>query len=130
MSGKFPYEDIVDLPRPISKKHPQASIEDRAARFSPFAAISGYEEMVREAARFTQPRIELDENRKAVLDERMRQSVGQTVRITYFEPDLKKEGGAYRIVTDTVRCIDEHKRRLLLEDGAPIAIDEIFDIEK
>lgn len=130
MSGKFPYEDIVGLPRPISKKHPQASIEDRAARFSPFAAISGYEEMVREAARFTQPRIELDENRKAVLDERMRQSVGQTVHITYFEPDAKKEGGAYRTVSGTVTRIDEQDRCLLLEDGSRIPIDEIFDIEK
>ena len=130
MSGKFPYEDIVGLFRPISKKHPQASAEDRAARFSPFAAISGYEEMVNEAARFTQPRIELDENRKAVLDGRMRQSVGQTVRITYFEPDPKKEGGAYRIVTGTITRIDEHDRCLVLEDGRSITIDEIFDIEK
>lgn len=130
MSGKFPYEDIVGLSRPISKKHPQASAEDRAARFSPFAAISGYEEMVNEAARFTQPRIELDENRKAVLDGRMRQSVGQTVRITYFEPDPKKEGGAYRIVTGTITRIDEHDRCLVLEDGRSITIDEIFDIEK
>lgn len=130
MNGKFPYEDIVDLPRPISKKHRQASTEDRAARFSPFAAISGYEEMVREAARFTQPRIELDENRKAVLDERMRQSVGQTVCITYFEPDLKKEGGAYRTVSGMVMRIDEQERCLVLEDGRRIPIDEIFDIEK
>lgn len=130
MSEPFPYEDIIGLDRPVSQKYPQASMEDRAARFSPFAAINGYEDMVQEAARFTQPRIELDENRKAVLDERMRQSVGQTVTVTYFEPDPKKEGGTYVQVTGKIRRIDENKRRLLFEKGQSVAIDEIFDIEK
>ena len=129
MNDKFPYADIIGLSRPISK-HPQPSIADRAARFSPFAAISGYEAMVREAARVTQPRIELDENRKAVLDERMRQSLGQTVGITYFEPDPKKEGGAYCKTVGILRRIDENQRCLIMENGQQISIDEVFDIEK
>ena len=129
MSEKFPYEDILGCSRPISKVHPPVSMSDRAARFSPFAAISGYEEMVREAARDTQPRIELDESRKAVLDERIRESIGQTVTITYFEPDEKKEGGVYRRVTARIVKINEYKRMLVLDDMA-IPIDDIFDIEK
>lgn len=129
MKDHFPYEDIIGLSRPTSK-HPEPSMEDRAARFSPFAAISGYEDMVREAARHTQPRIELDESRKAVLDEKMRQSLGQSVRITYFEPDPKKEGGRYRTAVGTVKRMDENKRCLILEDGQQIAIDEVFEIEK
>ncbi len=129
MSDPFPYEDIIGLERPVSKTYPQASMEDRAARFSPFAAITGYEAMVQEAARFTQPRVELDENRKAVLDERLRRSVGQTVTITYFVPDPKKEGGTYQQVTGKILRIDENKRCLCLETGQCVAIDDIFDIE-
>ncbi len=129
MSDTFPYEDIIGLERPVSKTYPQASMEDRAARFSPFAAITGYEAMVQEAARFTQPRVELDENRKAVLDERMRQSVGQTVTVTYFVPDPKKEGGTYQQVTGQVIRLDELKRQLILPD-VTIPIDDIFDVEK
>ncbi len=129
MSG-FPYEDIIGRERPVSQNHPQASMEDRAARFSPFAAINGYEAMVQEAARVTQPRIELDENRKAVLDERMRESVGQAVCITYFQPDEKKEGGAYLRVRATLLRIDEHRRCLGLDNGQEILIENIFDVEK
>ncbi len=129
MSG-FPYEDIIGRERPVSKNHPQASMADRAARFSPFAAITGYAAMVQEAARVTQPRIELDENRKAVLDERIRESVGQSVCITHFQPDERKEGGAYLRVRATLLRIDEHRRCLCLDNGQEIAIENIFDIEK
>ena len=129
MSG-FPYEDIIGRERPVSKNHPQASMEDRAARFSPFAAINGYEAMVQEAARVTQSRIELDENRKAVLDERMRESVGESVCITYFQPDEKKEGGAYLRVRAVLLRIDEHRRCLCLDNGQEIAIENVFDVEK
>lgn len=130
MTEKFPYEDIIGRERPVSKNHPQASMEDRAARFSPFAAINGYEAMVQEAARVTQPRIELDENRKAVLDERMRESVGEAVCITYFQPDEKKEGGAYLRVRATLLRIDEHRRCLCLDNGQEILIDNVFGVEK
>ena len=103
---------------------------DRAARFSPFAAITGYEEMVVEAARETQPRIELDESRKAVLDERMRQSVGRWVRITHFVPDRKKEGGTYVTTEATLTRIDGYRRELILDNGMKLEIDNLFDIEK
>ena len=129
MSG-FPYEDIIGWERPVSKNHPQASMADRAARFSPFAAITGYEAMVQEAARVTQPRIELDENRKAVLDERIRESVGQSVNLTYFRPDERKEGGAYLRVKAMLLRLDEHRRCLCLDNGQEILIENVFDVEK
>ena len=61
MTERFPYEDIVNLPPHISRNHPQPTMMERAARFAPFAAITGYEEMVLEEARVTVDRVDLDE---------------------------------------------------------------------
>ena len=71
MNDKFPYEDIINLPRPVSKKHPQPPLSERAARFAPFAAITGYEEMVLEEARVTEEKIELDESALTILNEKL-----------------------------------------------------------
>ena len=99
MTDKFPYEDIVDLPPHISKKHPQPTMLERAARFAPFAAITGYEEMVLEEARITEERIDLDEGTLSILNEKLNMiqefiDEEPEVTITYFEPDKKKSGGA------------------------------------
>ena len=114
MAERFPYEDIVDLPHHVSRKHPQPTMADRAARFAPFAAITGYEEMVLEEARITDDRIELDENSKAALNEKLNMILEfideqPEVSITYFEPDKRKAGGAYVTVTGTVKRIDEYE---------------------
>ena len=95
MADKFPYEDIVNLPPHISKKHPQPSMMDRAARFAPFAAITGYEEMVLEEARVTEEQIHLDEDAVALICEKINMiqefiDEEPEVKITYFEPDKKK----------------------------------------
>ena len=92
MNEKFPYDDIVNLPRPISKKHPQPPLSERAARFAPFAAITGYEEMVLEEARVTEERIELDECALALLNEKLnilQNNLSQSpeITVTYFAPD-------------------------------------------
>lgn len=134
MADKFPYEDIVDLPPHISKKHPQPTMLERAARFAPFAAITGYEEMVLEEARVTEERIELDEGTLAMLNEKLNiihESLDSepVVQITYFEPDKKKSGGAYISVTGTVKRIDEYERLVIMSDGKKIRIDEIFGLE-
>ncbi len=134
MTGQFPYEDIIHLPPHISKKHPQASIADRAARFSPFAAITGYEDMVQEAARVTKDRIILDENVKRELDEKMniiREHPDENliVSITYFLPDDRKTGGAYICVTGIIKRIDAYHRCLHMMDGTKINIEDIFSIE-
>ena len=134
MAEYFPYEDIVNLPRHISKVHPQATMADRAARFSPFAAISGYEDMVKEAARVTEERIDITDATKELLNEKLNMIIefldeAPEVTITYFEPDKKKDGGAYISITGTVKRIDEYERIVLMSDDKKIRIDEIYAIE-
>ncbi|MBR5272259.1 MAG: YolD-like family protein [Clostridia bacterium] len=134
MADKFPYEDIINIPRHISKTHPQASMADRAARFSPFAAISGYEEMVKEAARVTEERVEITDAAKELLNEKLNMIAGHLneeheVTITYFEPDKKKSGGAYISVTGTVKRIDELKRIVIMKNNKKIKIDDISALD-
>ena len=134
MAERFPYEDIVDLPHHVSKKHPQPTMADRAARFAPFAAITGYEEMVLEEARITDDRIELDENSKAALNEKLNMILEfideqPEVSITYFEPDMRKAGGAYITVIGTVKRIDEYEHLVIMTDGKKINIDDIYNLQ-
>lgn len=134
MAEYFPYEDIVNLPRHISKIHPQATMADRAARFSPFAAISGYDDMVKEAARVTEERIDITDATKELLNEKLNMIIEfldeePEVTITYFEPDKKKDGGAYMSITGIVKRIDEYERIVLMIDEKKIKIDEIYAIE-
>ena len=131
MAEKFPYEDIVNLPPHISKKHPQPSMMDRAARFAPFAAITGYEEMVLEEARVTEERIDLDEGALALLNEKLNMiqeflDEEPEVTIIYFEPDKKKSGGAYVNITGIVKRIDEYEHFVIMTDGKKIRIEDIY----
>ena len=133
MAEKFPYEDIVNLPPHISKKHPQPTMMDRAARFAPFAAITGYEEMVLEEARVTEERIDLDEGTLSLLNEKLNMiqeflDEEPEVTITYFEPDKKKSGGAYVNITGIVKRIDEYEHFVIMTDGKKIRIEDIYAI--
>lgn len=106
----------------------------RAAQFAPFAALTGYEAAILETARLTDVRIELDESRKVLLDEELQiLSVHlydrPEVTVTFFEPDEKKDGGAYRVAAGRLRKVDEYARKILLGDGTVISIDQIFEIE-
>lgn len=134
MAERFPYEDIVDLPHHVSRKHPQPTMADRAARFAPFAAITGYEEMVLEEARVTDDRIEMDESSKAALNEKLNMILEfideqPEVSITYFEPDKRKAGGAYVTVTGMVKRIDEYEHLVIMTDGKKINIDDIYNLQ-
>ena len=134
MAEKFPYEDIVNLPPHISKRYPQPTMMDRAARFAPFAAITGYEEMVLEEARVTEERIDLDEGALALLNEKLNMiqeflDEEPEVTITYFEPDKKKSGGAYNSITGIVKRIDEYEHLVIMKDGVRIFIDSIYDLQ-
>ena len=134
MAERFPYDDIINLPRHISKVHPEASMADRAARFSPFAAISGYEDMVREAARVTEECIEITEAEKAILNEQLNMiaeflSDEPEVTITHFVPDKKKSGGAYISITGVVKRIDELKRIVVMKNNKKIKIDDIYALD-
>lgn len=127
------YDDILYLPHPTSKNHPRMSLMDRAAQFSPFAALTGYEAAVKETARLTDRRIELDEYEKAELDgklQRLKEPLAneEEVTITYFVPDEKKEGGSYATVIGYVKTVDDYKRQVILKDGSRIPLDEIIDV--
>lgn len=128
------YDDIIDLPHHVSETHPPMSRADRAAQFSPFAALTGYDAAVRETARVTERRIELDEGVKAELNARLNcilehLSEHPQVSLTYFVPDEKKSGGAYRTVTGAVRKLDSVAKTLTLADGTVVPVEEMIHVE-
>lgn len=131
---KNPYEDIINLPRPVSVSHPPMPVADRAAQFSPFAALTGHEDAITETARLTDKKPELDDTRKSELGERLeyireRLNEENIVTITYFLPDRKKEGGAFVTETDTVKKIDDYEASIIMTKGTVIPINDIFDID-
>lgn len=132
MTGE--YEDIIHLPHHVSSKRPQMSMLDRAAQFSPFAALTGYDDAIQETGRLTEQKIELDEETLEKLDERfqiLQEHLGEQpeVRFTYFKPDERKEGGAYLTVSGVVRKIKLYEREILLQDGTIIPVDDILKME-
>ena len=131
MAGK--YEDIIHLPRPVSQRHASMTVQDRAAQFAPFAALTGYEDVIEESGRLTDVRIELDEGEVARLNEVLAQIKEQLteqprVRLTCFRADSRKAGGAYHTITGKVKKLDEHEKNLLLADGRVIPLEQIFDV--
>lgn len=128
------YDDIINLPHHVSTERPRMSMINRAAQFSPFAALSGYEESVQETARLADSRIDIDESVKAALDAKLQVIQGRLpeqmqVSITYFVPDIRKAGGAYVVVCGNVRKIDDVRHIIQLADRTEIPIEEIIDIE-
>lgn len=128
------YDDIINLPHHISATRPHMTAIDRAAQFSPFAALTGYDAAVKETARLTDERIELDEYMKEVLSHRLQIVAGRIkehpeIAITCFQPDEKKNGGAYVTIISTVKKIDEYERVVIMDDGTAIPIDEIISID-
>ncbi len=127
------YDDIINLPHHISKKHPRLSIEQRAAQFAPFAALTGYGDAIKETTRLTEDRIELNEEEKESLDKKLQDlkskiSTNPQVTITYFVPDIKKSGGKYITKIGDLKKIDEYKKIVILEDKTIIPIKEIIEI--
>ena len=128
------YDDIIHLPHHVSKTRPQMSMEDRAAQFSPFAALTGYDAAILETGRLTEDKLELGEETQAILDRKQRYlaeiiDTKPEITVTYFVPDEKKSGGAYSTVTGFLKRIDEYERVLMLTDGRKIQLDAIFDTE-
>lgn len=127
------YSDIIHLPYRKSQKHPPMPLHDRAAQFAPFAALTGYEAAISEAARLTDRKFELDDESAAVLNERlliMQEHISDKplAEITYFVPDSQKSGGSYITVKGNVRHIDLVGRFIKLTDGTEIHIDDIFSV--
>ena len=125
------YDDIIDLPHHVSEKHPQMPLHERAAQFSPFAALTGYGAAVDETARRTDSRIELSDDAIAEIDETLSAlRPGDAVRLKYFVPDERKAGGAYVTAEGTVRKLRAQERLIALADGAEIPFDDVVGVER
>ncbi len=128
------YNDIIHLPHHVSMTRLHMAAIDRAAQFSPFAALTGYDAAVKETARRTGERIELDEYMKDDLSHRLQIIVDRLkeypeIAITYFKPDTKKEGGTYVTAVSAAKKIDDYERIIVMSDRTVIPIDEIINIE-
>ena len=144
MNEEHKYDDIINLPHHVSARHPQMSLLDRAAQFSPFAALTGHDAAIKETQRLTEEWMEPDEDRKELLDEKLqmiRESLADStiggkggqglpeIIFIYFQPDEKKSGGAYLTISGRVKKIDEYGHQVILEDGRALTIEHIVDIE-
>ena len=132
MSGR--YDDIIGLPHPTSQRHPRMPIRERAAIFSPFAALSGHGAAIAETARLTERRMELDEDTRAELDRKQavlleHMDEQPDVTITWFQPDERKDGGAYLTATGRLKKLRELERLLVLADGAEIPLEDVVALE-
>lgn len=132
MAGK--YDDLLNLPHHQSDRRPHMTIHDRAAQFSPFAALTGHRGVIEEEERQTEGFRELDESRMELLDEKLQilrrnQSARPEVRIRYFVSDERKAGGAYLEADGRFRKVDEEKKQIVMEDGTAVYIEEIWDIQ-
>ena len=128
------YADIIDLPHHQSDTRPKMSNYDRAAQFSPFAALTGHADSIKETARLTDDYSEPSEEMKAIMNEKilflMEQLENQPeITITFFKPDEKKQGGAYITITGVVKKIKTYERQIQMTTGDLIPIDMIFGID-
>ena len=128
------YNDIINLPHHVSKTHPRMSLHDRAAQFSPFAALKGHEEEINESARLTEKKLELDEDEKIRINEKLqfiKNNIDKdiTVTFTYFVPDVKKAGGEYRKITGKVKKINIYEHKIIMSEGMIINIEDIIDVD-
>lgn len=128
------YADIIDLPHHKSPSRPHMSLHDRAAQFSPFAALTGYEAAVEETARLTDTKLEMTEDKKQMLDEKLHLLLDAAehpplVRITYFLPDARKAGGAYETLTGRIRGLDPYGNHLVLTDKRTVPLADLWDLD-
>ena len=132
MNGK--YDEIMGLPHHISKTRPQMPMSDRAAQFAPFAALTGYDAAIKETGRLTDERIELDVEALSALDMKYQllmeaHDEAPEVTITYFQPDERKAGGKYLTATGAVKKVDDFERRITMQDGTKIPMDDVLSID-
>lgn len=128
------YNEIIYLPHHVSKTRPQMPMSDRAAQFAPFAALTGYDAAIKETGRLTDERIELDVEALSALDMKyqlLMEALDEApeVTITYFQPDERKAGGKYVSAVGAVKKIDDFERRITMQDGAKIPMDDVLSIE-
>ncbi len=127
------YDDIINLSRPRYHDLPPMSIHDRAAQFSPFAALVGYDAAVEETARLTDSRREMEEDEINELNRQLselnkRLSERPRIRVTYFIRDRKKEGGRYASKIGNARTIDQAENRIIFTDGESVPVKDMYSV--
>ena len=127
------YKNIINLPHHVSKNHSRLTIEQRAAQFSPYAALVGYGDAVEETVRYTSSKVTLTEEQAVLLNQKINYLMEHLkdnieVSIKYFIPDTKKEGGSYKTITTKIKNIDLVNRSIRLADDSTISLDDIMDI--
>ncbi len=132
--NKVRYDDIINLSHHVSEVHPRMSMKNRAAQFAPFAALAGYGEAIKETERLTDAKVELDENSKEILDEKLQMIQEQSyahpqITITFFQPDKKKDGGEYVTLTGRFKKLDPYDHSVVMMDGMRIKIEDITELE-
>lgn len=128
------YKDMLNMKRPISKKHPPMAREARVAQFAPFAAMVGHDAAIAETARLTEQEHQITEEMGAIINHRLnliqanlaKQKV--KVDIKYFIPDERKSGGKYLNIVGEVKKIDTYKNQVIMKDGTVVHIDHIYEI--
>lgn len=127
------YSDIIHLPHHVSKVHPRMKMSDRAAQFSPFAALTGHNDAIKETARLVDEKLDLDDSQKEAINKTLNYLKDHfkdhlEVAMTYFQSDDKKIGGTYVNITDKVKKINDFEHMILLESGMKIVFEDIYDI--
>ncbi len=128
------YDDIINLPHYEPKYHPRMSKYKRSAQFAPFAALVGYDEQVQECSRLTDKRLEIDDELKEKINYKLNKineliKNNPVVEITYFIPDVKKDGGKYITEKGNVKRIDYINRFIKFTDNKKIILDDVIDIK-
>lgn len=127
------YDDIIDMPHHVSKRRAPMSRIERAAQFSPFAALVGFEAAIEETARLTDSRIELTEEEKSALDRKLRllaeDPKAAPVNLIYFSPDQRKTGGTYITITGQVSKVDPYLERIVMADGTAVDFEDVVQLE-
>ena len=128
------YDDIINLPHHVSERHPQMSMMNRASQFAPFAALTGHAAAIEETARLTDEQHELADEDSEALNQTLaylRETINEhpTITITYFEPDKKKAGGAYKTIEGQLQNIDDYNQSIVLKSGEAITLKSVLDIQ-
>jgi hypothetical protein len=135
MTSIHDYSDILNIPRPDLKYHQRMPIEDRAAQFSPFAALTGFSGLIEETGRYTEEKVLLDDGEKEMINLRLNElssiiTTHPMVEITFFIPDNKKSGGSYQTIQGKLTKIDEFRKLIVIDKNTEISFSDIFNIEK
>lgn len=127
------YDDILHLPAHVSEKRSRMPLHDRAAQFSPFAALTGYDGIIAETGRLTERCVDLDESAISELNEQLRKVFAAldshpTVTVTYFQPDARKDGGSYVTKTGAVKKMDTNEQYLVFNDSTEVAFEQLLSL--